>query len=106
MTEARCDWAAVIVAAGRGERFGRAKQLFELAGLPMAGWSIRAFAEMPEIAHIVVVTESAWLDAMRELCAATAATCATSVVEGGATRQISVRNGLRAVPDSCGAVLV
>ena len=37
-------WGAVIVAAGRGTRFGRPKQLAELAGKPMIAWSIEAFA--------------------------------------------------------------
>ncbi len=96
----------MIVAAGRGERFGRPKQFLDLAGLPMAGWSIRTFAEMPEVAEIVVVTESPWLDRMRDLCARIAPDRAIGVVEGGATRQESVRNGLRAVPERCGAVLV
>ena len=28
-------WGAVVVAAGRGERFGRPKQLVEVAGRPL-----------------------------------------------------------------------
>jgi 2-C-methyl-D-erythritol 4-phosphate cytidylyltransferase len=104
--ELRSDWAAVIVAAGRGERLGRPKQLLDLAGLPMAGWSIRTFAEMPEVAEIVVVTEAAWLGAMRDLLARLAPAHTICVVEGGAIRQESVRNGLRAVHDPTGAVLV
>ncbi len=64
------NWGAVIVAAGRGTRFGRPKQLIEIAGLPMVAWSIRTFAQMPEIAEIVVVTEPEWIDPMRELCRA------------------------------------
>jgi 2-C-methyl-D-erythritol 4-phosphate cytidylyltransferase len=102
----RSDWAAVIVAAGRGERFGRPKQFLELAGIPMVGWSIRTFAAMPEVAEIVVVTEPQWIDRMRDLCARLVPDRSIRVVEGGATRQESVRNGLRAVPEACGAVLV
>ncbi len=102
----RSDFAAVIVAAGRGERFGRPKQFLDLAGLPMVGWSIRTFAEMSEVAEVVVVTESPWLDRMRDLCARLAPERAIVVVEGGATRRESVRNGLRAVPECCSAVLV
>ena len=62
-------WGAVIVAAGRGERFGRPKQLLDVAGLPLAGWSIHAFAGMAEIAELIVVTEPPWIDAMAELLA-------------------------------------
>ena len=60
-------WGAVIVAAGRGTRFGQPKQFVELAGLPMVGWSLRTFARMPEIAEIVVVTEEEWIKPMRAL---------------------------------------
>ncbi|MBV8372567.1 MAG: 2-C-methyl-D-erythritol 4-phosphate cytidylyltransferase [Candidatus Eremiobacteraeota bacterium] len=104
MTGAR--WAAVIVAAGRGERFGGPKQLFELGGLPMVGWSMRTFAQMPEVAEIVVATEPEWTREVGDAFARLARGRIARVVEGGATRQDSVRNGLRAVPGSCNAVLV
>lgn len=99
-------WAAVVVAAGRGERFGRPKQFVELCGVPMVGWSILAFKEIPAIANFVVVTECEWLEPMRELVDRLASQTVSVVVEGGATRQESVRNGLRAVPERCTAVLV
>ncbi len=102
----KLGWAAVIVAAGRGTRLGQPKQFLDLAGLPMAGWSIAAFAAMPEVLDIVVVTENDSLDAMRELVARCAPSHTTRVVEGGATRQESVRLGLRVVPERCDAVLV
>ena len=99
-------WCAVIVAAGRGTRFGRPKQLVELAGRPMLGWSVKTFIEMPEIAGVVVVTEGEWLDEVRIALRGIVADGMISVVPGGATRQASVRCGLRAVPDSFDAVLV
>jgi 2-C-methyl-D-erythritol 4-phosphate cytidylyltransferase len=100
------NWGAVIVAAGRGTRFGRPKQLIEIAGRPMLAWSFKTFAAMPEIDAIVVVTESEWLDEVKEMTSATAPGRAVAVVTGGATRQESVLRGLRALPDSCDAVLV
>jgi len=100
------SWGAVIVAAGRGTRFGQPKQLLEIAGLPMVGWSIRTFEKMPEIADIVVVTEPEIVEAMRELFLRLAPRHTTRVVEGGASRQESVRKGLRVVPERCEAVLV
>lgn len=106
MTQTPTTWAAVIVAAGRGERFGRPKQLLEIAGLPMAGWSIRTFAEMPEIAEIVIATEEPWTSPMRELLARLAPAHAVRVVHGGPTRQQSVANGLRGVSQRSDAVLV
>jgi 2-C-methyl-D-erythritol 4-phosphate cytidylyltransferase len=95
-----------VVAAGSGTRFGAPKQFLELAGLPMAGWSIRTFASMPEVAALVVATEPAWIDRMHELCGRVAAGSTVLVVAGGATRQESVRNALARVPDSCGGTFV
>jgi len=100
------SWAAVIVAAGRGTRFGRPKQFLELAGIPMAGWSLRTFAGMPEISEIVVATEREWIERMRELSSAIAPQRKVVVVAGGASRQASVFAGLRALSHECDAVLV
>jgi 2-C-methyl-D-erythritol 4-phosphate cytidylyltransferase len=93
-------WAAVIVAAGSGTRLGRPKQLIEIAGLPMAGWSIRTFASMPEISEIVVATEREFIESMHELLARLAPAKVADVVRGGATRQQSVHEGLKAVRQS------
>lgn len=99
-------WAAVIVAAGRGTRFGRPKQFLELGGRPMVAWSIAAFASMPEIADVVVVTEPEYVAAMRELYAQFAPGHTVRVVEGGPSRQASVHRGLRVVPERGEGVLV
>ncbi|MBV9232557.1 MAG: 2-C-methyl-D-erythritol 4-phosphate cytidylyltransferase [Candidatus Eremiobacteraeota bacterium] len=98
-------WAAVIVAAGRGTRLGRPKQLLELAGLPMVGWSISTFAGMDEIAQIVVVTEVELMDEMRNLVARLAPGRG-EVVAGGAIRQESAYAGLRAVRADCEGAFV
>lgn len=100
------SWAAIVVAAGRGLRFGGPKQFVELAGLPMAGWSIRTFASIAEIRRLIVVTEPEWIARMHELIDALPEGVSSSVVAGGALRQDSVRNGLSQVPDECGGVLV
>jgi 2-C-methyl-D-erythritol 4-phosphate cytidylyltransferase len=103
-------WAAVIVAAGRGARFGGPKQFLELAGLPMVGWSLRTFAAMPEIIELVVATEPESVEPMRALFARLApqrpTPLRTSFVRGGATRQQSVHEGVKAVSDNCDCVLV
>jgi 2-C-methyl-D-erythritol 4-phosphate cytidylyltransferase len=99
------NWGAVVVAAGRGTRFGRPKQLIEIAGRPMLAWSVTTFSAMPEIERVVVVTEGEWLDEVR--AAMNAIDDRTiAVVPGGATRQASVGCGLRALGDACDAVLV
>jgi 2-C-methyl-D-erythritol 4-phosphate cytidylyltransferase len=100
------NWGAIIVAAGRGTRFGRPKQFVEIGGLPMVGWSLRTFDAMPEIGELVVVTEDEWIEPMQSLAAELAPSHASRVVAGGDTRQASVRNGLHALSERCGGVLV
>lgn len=90
----------MIVAAGRGTRFGRPKQLVEIAGAPMLQWSVGVFEAMSEIAEIVVVTEIDWIDAVRAVASG------HRVVAGGATRQSSVHQGLRALGARTPKVLV
>lgn len=99
-------WGAIIVAAGRGTRFGRPKQLVELAGAPLVSWPVRTFARMPEIVDLVIVTEEPWIDSVRDIAERVAGSKRFTVVAGGATRQESVANGLRALPERCNAVLV
>ncbi|HKU81150.1 MAG TPA: 2-C-methyl-D-erythritol 4-phosphate cytidylyltransferase [Candidatus Tumulicola sp.] len=99
-------WAAVIVAAGRGQRFGGPKQFVPIAGLPMAGWSIRTFAAVEGVVDLIVVTEPEWIERMGDLIARIAPQTASAVVAGGATRQESVRSGVQAVPQRCDGVFV
>jgi 2-C-methyl-D-erythritol 4-phosphate cytidylyltransferase len=99
-------WGAVIVAAGRGARLGRPKQLLDLAGLPMVGWSIQTFAAIDEIADLVIATEPELIETMGELVGRLAPRYSPRVVRGGPTRQESVREGLQALPAECDAVLV
>jgi len=106
LTDADRRWGAVVVAAGRGTRFGRPKQLLPLDGLPLAGWSIRTFAQMTEISDLVVVTEAEWIEAMRAVISAIIPLSSWEVVGGDESRQHSVLAGLRALPARCNAVLV
>lgn len=99
-------WGAVIVAAGRGTRFGGPKQLIALRGFPLVGWSLRTFAAMPEIEQYAIVTEEAWLERMSALATEVLGSRDARVVGGGATRQESVWNGVRALDDSIEAVFV
>lgn len=89
------NFSAVIVAAGRGTRFGRPKQLIDVNGKPMLWWSVRTFAQMYEVDRIVVVTEAEWLEDVRVIAADAGGSKADHVVPGGATRQASTYEGLR-----------
>jgi 2-C-methyl-D-erythritol 4-phosphate cytidylyltransferase/2-C-methyl-D-erythritol 2,4-cyclodiphosphate synthase len=88
--------AALIVAGGSGGRFGGdlPKQYAPLAGRPLLGWTLRAFAEHPEVDAVRAVIRPR----DRELYAAAAGDLGLlEPVEGGATRQASVRNGLESL---------
>ena len=99
-------WGAVIVAAGRGTRFGRPKQLVELSGKPLVTWSVQTLAAMPEIDDLIVVTESEYVDAIGAAVRPFAHRLHVQIVPGGATRQDSVRLGISALPQACAGVLV
>ena len=89
--------AAIVVAAGRGERAGgaRPKQYRNLLGEPVLRRALRALASHPAIDAVQAVIDpaedAAFRDAVGELpkCLAPAA--------GGSTRQRSVRAGLEAL---------
>jgi 2-C-methyl-D-erythritol 4-phosphate cytidylyltransferase len=99
-------FAAIVVAAGRGLRFGRPKQLVDVAGKPLVAWSLATFGAMDELEDLVIATEAEHVESMRELAARYAPRLATTVVLGGATRRESVRNALAAVPARCDAAFV
>lgn len=88
--------AAVIVAAGRGTRFGDPipKQYHRLAGRPVLRWSLEAFARHPRIGPVQVVIDAADTELFAQ---AAAGLDLPAPVFGGATRQGSVRNALEAL---------
>ncbi|HET6793256.1 MAG TPA: 2-C-methyl-D-erythritol 4-phosphate cytidylyltransferase [Acidimicrobiales bacterium] len=87
----------MVVAAGGGSRFGRAKQFEELGGQPLLQWSIGACR--PAAGGVVLVLPVGDLDRGEGLGA-------DLVVPGGAARAESVRAGLTAVPAEAEVVLV
>ena len=100
------NWGAVILAAGKGTRFGRPKQLEEVAGAPLVAWSMRTLAAMPEISDLVVVTEPDVIEPMQAVAASVTGEKPFVVVQGGQTRQQSGNAGLEALPERCGCVLI
>ncbi len=95
--------AAVILAGGSGDRFGRpgGKQIFEIAGRPLLSWSIAAFDEVEEVGLIVVVCHPDRIDEYRELAVEPFGFVTPVVmVAGGDIRQESAFNGVAAVPDT------
>jgi 2-C-methyl-D-erythritol 4-phosphate cytidylyltransferase len=99
--------AALVLAAGRGERLGHAlpKAFVPLAGRTLIEHSIRALAESGSIDSIVPVLapgeRTRWKDLGLESIQGL-----TDPVEGGAERQDSMQAGLEALPDEIEFVAV
>ena len=92
----RC--VALVVASGRGERFGsgRPKQYHPLAGTPVLRHSLARFVAHPRIDAVRAVIHLDDQDLYRE---AAAGLDLVPAVPGGATRQDSVRLGLESLAD-------
>jgi 2-C-methyl-D-erythritol 4-phosphate cytidylyltransferase len=95
--------AAVIVAAGSGERLGAGipKAMVALQGRPIVDWAVQIFDEHPDVASVVVVAPADAVSAITEGAAGRA-----QVVAGGATRQQSVDHGLDVLGKDIDLVLV
>jgi len=99
-------WGAIIVAAGQGLRFGRPKQLEEIAGAPLVAWSIRTLAGMPEVTDLVIVSEPENIETLSALSSSLSGGKPCIVVRGGETRQASARAGLDVLSARCDGVLI
>lgn len=79
---------AIVVAAGRSERFGRDKLRLPLAGKPVWRWSVDTFLRHPLVDAVGIVGPAEF-----------ALPGVAFRVEGGSSRQESVRAGLVAAAD-------
>lgn len=92
--------AALIPAAGQGKRMGSQlnKQFLSLAGLPILLHTLQIFQTCERISEIVIVGGTDEVDYIRtEIVDKYQLTKVVQVVAGGAERQHSVHNGLRAL---------
>ncbi|MHB0970049.1 MAG: 2-C-methyl-D-erythritol 4-phosphate cytidylyltransferase [Thermoanaerobaculia bacterium] len=89
-------WTVIIPAGGSGARFGSdvPKQYLPLRGRPLLAHTVGRFTGREEFSSIVIAASPSWHDFIRELTAGEGWTN-VGVVNGGATRQESVLNGLR-----------
>ena len=99
-------FCAIVVAAGRGIRFGSPKQLVDVAGRPLVAWSLATFGAMAELRDLVIATEPEHVATMQRLAAEFAPRLRVDVVHGGETRQASVESALASVPAWCDAAFV
>lgn len=105
--EATGVWA-VLVAAGRGERFGgdRPKAFANLAGRPLLAESLERLEASAWVEAIVVVAPVDWEEPVILLAEELGAGSVHAVVPGGETRTDSVRAGVAEVPDEAAVLLV
>jgi 2-C-methyl-D-erythritol 4-phosphate cytidylyltransferase/2-C-methyl-D-erythritol 2,4-cyclodiphosphate synthase len=99
--------AAVVVAAGRGERLGAPEKiLLPLAGRPMLAWSLAALERAEAIGAVVVVAGAHTREAVLGLVREEGFAKVGAVVTGGERRQDSVAAGLAALPDGIEIVVI
>ncbi len=100
--------AAIILAAGRGERMGGKvdKAFIGLGPRPIVAYSLLVFESSPEIGAIVLVVRGDRVESTRELCNELGISKLFAIVEGGSLRQDSVRAGLAALPSEAGIVAI
>ena len=91
---------ALILAAGTGSRMGntdKPKQFLPIYGKPLMVHTIEAFEINDEVDAIVISTNEEYIDDVKVMCKQYDLSKVKAVVAGGASRQISVCNGLQGV---------
>lgn len=105
----RPDAAIVLVAAGRGLRAGGEvpKQYVQVAGKPLLAHTIQALASLgAPILPVIAAGGESLFDACLAAVTADERALVLAPVPGGATRQASVRAGLRALAASSPALVL
>lgn len=100
--------AAVVPAAGRGERLGPGapKALREIGGVPILVHAVTALARARGVDVVVVAAPPEDVAAVAALLADHDVPAEVSVVAGGSTRQESVRLAVQSLPTDVDVVLV
>jgi 2-C-methyl-D-erythritol 4-phosphate cytidylyltransferase len=99
---------AILPASGLGTRMGAEtpKQFLELDGTPIVIHSLRRIASCALVTDIVVATRADAMDSLQSKIQAETFTQSVRMVRGGDSRQDSVAQALREVPDDTEIVLV
>lgn len=100
---------ALIVAGGRSERFGGElpKQFVEIAGRPCLSWTLSRFQECFAVTDIVIVAPEDYIQLVSEqIVDRYGHDKVRKVICSGGTRQQSVLNGLKALPDETKVVVI
>lgn len=98
----------LIPAAGQGRRMGsqRNKLLLPLLGQPLLAWTLNAAAAATQVDWVGIIGQPIdWPD-LTAIVAAQNLSIPVELIQGGATRQESVFNGLQALPNGAKRVLI
>jgi 2-C-methyl-D-erythritol 4-phosphate cytidylyltransferase len=90
----------IILAAGRGTRFGKLKQFVRVRAKPLLYYSLRAFELCPAVSEYVVVTNPEKISLVRRMVRDFRAQKVRMIVPGGPQRMDSVAAGLKVLPES------
>ncbi len=98
----------LIPAAGSGRRMGadRNKLLLPLLGKPILQWTLEAAIASEAIAWIGVMGQPHDYPEFQKIFNEVSQIKPIRLIQGGATRQASVFNGLKALPTDCDRVLI
>lgn len=100
----RCS--AVIVAGGRGERFGCDKIMAPLLETPVLAYSLMVFNACEYVTEIVVVGTSSKIEAIAKLCDDYNIQKVSKIVVGGATRVESALSGVSETSHSSNIIAI
>jgi 2-C-methyl-D-erythritol 4-phosphate cytidylyltransferase len=91
-----------------GRRMGsdRNKLLLTLLGKPLLAWTLLASQSSRHINWIGIIAQPEDLGDIEDILAALSLTKPVQLIQGGATRQESVYNGLQALPSAAKRVLI
>ncbi len=98
--------AAIIPAAGKGERIGFKKQFFQLAGKPLIDYSLEVMQDHGDIQKIVLAVPAADLERIKEYTADILGYDKVSVISGGRTRQETVKFALKEIGPAVDVVII
>ncbi len=100
--------AAVVPAAGRGERLGGTipKSLVRLGGRPLVQYALETLQDAAEVEAVAVAVPPESVAVVRDLARSAGLSKVIAVVPGGVDRQASVAAGLKVLPPGPDLVLV
>ncbi|MDD5680881.1 MAG: 2-C-methyl-D-erythritol 4-phosphate cytidylyltransferase [Candidatus Omnitrophica bacterium] len=99
---------AIVVAAGKGVRFGskEKKPFVKLRHKPLLSYALTALQQSPKIDDIVLVVDGSSIEKAGALTARYGITKVRRIVAGGKIRSQSVRNGLGHIDSGTSLVLI